>query len=158
DNEFCKRLKDPFRNDVFHLEAFLPFTEAVKLPRGNANVRPPNPKKPAYRAMLETVDGAPQTFHVKNRGITYFCERFEYDNSRKQISVTVPTVSNGDDEPKYGIADGGHTFGVIEETVKKLDEFKARDDWSLPSVRVHFVAGTRNLPTSDEEIVEALNT
>src|SRR5262249_33778457 len=102
DNEFCKRLKDPFRNDVFHLEAFLPFTEAVKLPRGNANVRPPNPKKPAYRAMLETVDGAPQTFHVKNRGITYFCERFEYDNSRKQISVTVPTVSNGDDEPKYG--------------------------------------------------------
>lgn len=158
DNEYCKRLKDPFRNDVFHLEVFLPFTQAVRLPRGNANVRPPNPKKPAYKAMLETVDTAPQTFHVKNRGITYFCDRFEYDNSKKLLSITVPIVSNGDDELKYGIADGGHTFGVIEDTVNRLPDFKGRDEWSEPSVRVHFVAGRHNLPTSDEEIVEALNT
>ncbi len=136
----------------------MPFTEAGKLPRGNANLRPPNPKKPAYKAMLETVDTAPQTFHVKNRGIMYFCDRFEYSNSAKQLSITVPTVSNGEDEPKYGIADGGHTFGVIQDVLKRLDEFKDREEWALPYVRVHFVAGTRNLPTTDEEIVEALNT
>jgi hypothetical protein len=38
-DDHCKRLKDPSQSDVYHLEAFIPFTEAVKLERGNANVR-----------------------------------------------------------------------------------------------------------------------
>lgn len=153
-----KRLKDPTRQDVFHAEVYLPFTEAVRLPRGNANVRPPDRRKPAYQAMLETVDSEPETFHVKNRGITYFCDRFEYDNVRKQLSVTVPNVGDDEDAPKFGIADGGHTFGVIQETVKSLDEFNAKDGWVPPFVRVHLVSGTRNIGTPDEKIVEALNT
>src|SRR6266487_5525078 len=79
-DDHCKRLKDPSRSDVYHLEVFLPFIEAVKLDRGNANVRPPSTHKTAYKAMVETVENSPDIFHVKNRGITYFCERFQYDN------------------------------------------------------------------------------
>jgi AIPR protein len=160
--ESCKRLKDPIRDDTYHLEAFLPFRQAAKLERGNANVRPPNRSKPAYRDMLETVDSSPETFHLKNRGITYFCERFEFDNSNKTLTVTLPPLPRrrGDDDegPRYGIADGGHTFGVIQDTVQHWDEFAARDTWTEPHVRVHFVTGTRNFATTDEEIVEALNT
>src|SRR5579875_3889491 len=158
DDDFCKRLKDPTQSDTFHLEAFLSFTEAVKLDRGNANLRPPSKRKPAYKAMIETVKNAPETFHVKNRGITYFCDRFQYDNGKKVLHVTLPQVIDEDDEPKFGIADGGHTYEVIRETVAKLSEYEAQDAWNLPYVRIHFIAGARNFAASEEDIVEALNT
>ena len=157
DNEFCKRLKDPFQNDVFHLETYLTFTEAAKLPPGNAGSRRPNQKTNAYKAMLETAETTPQTFHVKNRGIIYFCERFEYDNAKKLLSVTIPSVGY-DNEFKYGIADGAQTFSIIHEISRRIHELESRGDWSVPSVRVHFVAGTHNLPATDDEIIEALNT
>jgi hypothetical protein len=157
-DDHCKRLKDPSRSDVYHLEVFLPFIEAVKLDRGNANVRPPSTHKTAYKAMVETVENSPDIFHVKNRGITYFCERFQYDNATKLLTVTLPEVSEDDDEPKYGIADGGHTYAVIQETVKRLKELQEKDSWTVPYVRIHFIAGTRSFAASDEEIVEALNT
>jgi hypothetical protein len=157
-NDHCKRLSDPIRPDTYHLEAFLPFSEAVKLDRGNANVRPPSKRKPAYKKMLETVETSPDTFHVKNRGITYFCERFEFDNAKKALKITLPTVDEEEDEPKYGIADGGHTFGVIQETVGRQDELQEKAGWAMPFVRIHFIAGTRNFGATDEEIVEALNT
>lgn len=157
-DDHCKRLRDPIQPDVFHLEAFLTFSEAAKLDRGNANVRPSSHRKPAYKAMLETVDSSPDTFHLKNRGITYFCDRFQYDNAKKLVTVTLPEVAEDDDEPKFGIADGGHTFSVIQETITRLTELKEKERWTMPFVRVHFIAGTKSLPTTDEEIVEALNT
>jgi AIPR protein len=157
-DDHCKRLKDPTQTDVYHLEAFLPFTEAVKLDRGNANVRPPSSRNRAYRPMVETVETSPDTFHIKNRGITYFCDRFQYDNSKKILTVTLPEVAADDDEPKYGIADGGHTFEVIEETIRRLAELQEKEGWTIPYVRIHFIGGTRSLATTDEEIVEALNT
>ena len=158
DDDHCKRLKDPCQTDTFHLEAFLPFTEAVKLERGNANVRPSSNRKPAFRAMVETVEKAPDTFHIKNRGITYFCERFQYENGKKSLRVTLPQVADDEDEPKFGIADGGHTFAVIQETVGRLQELQEMEGWTVPYVRIHFISGTRSESTSDEEIVEALNT
>jgi hypothetical protein len=158
DDDHLKRLKDPVQSDTYHLEAFLPFDEAVKLERGNANVRPPSARKPAYKAMIETVERSPDTFHLKNRGITYFCERFQYDNSRKQLRITLPEDTGEDDEPKSGIADGGHTYAVIQETMNRLADLQAKEDWTMPYVRIHFVGGSRDFGTSDEEIVEALNT
>src|SRR5438034_7397730 len=71
DNEHCKRLKDPLAQGLFHLETWLPFSEAVKLDRGNANVRPPSDSKKPFRDMVETVNSDPASFHLKNRGITY---------------------------------------------------------------------------------------
>jgi hypothetical protein len=152
-------LKDPFEPSVYHLESLLRFDEAAKLERGNANVRPPNPTKPAYKAMVTTVEATPETFHVKNRGITYFCERFDFDNSAKQLSVTVPVLDPADeDAPKFGIADGGHTFDVIEKSCARVAELQAQDGWKMPFVRVHFTAGARTEMAPDDEVVEALNT
>jgi hypothetical protein len=159
DDDHCKRLKDPSSPETFHLEAFVSFSEAVKLQAGNANVRPPSTRKPAFREMIETAAKNPKTFHLKNRGITYFCERFQYDNAKKLLRIALPEVVDDDDEPKYGIADGGHTFRVIQETVSKMDEMKAADEeWVEPFVRIHLIAGARSTGASDEEIVEALNT
>lgn len=163
DNDLVKRLKDPYSDHLHHLEAILPFHEVAKLDRGNANVRPPDPKKPAYRAMTETVETDPESFHVRNRGITYFCERFQYDNSKGTLTVTVPKPNgdfdDADNERKFGIGDGGHTFGVITDTIRRAAELKSADpDWLEPHVRVHFIAGYKNSDIPIEEVVEALNT
>ncbi len=163
DGDLVKRLKDPYSDHLYHLEAILPFREVVKLDRGNANVRPPDRHKPAYRAMVETVEQDPQSFHVRNRGITYFCERFQYDNGKATLAVTVPAAVNGgddtDNDRKFGIGDGGHTFGVIEDTIKREADLRAQDDeWKEPHVRVHFIAGYKNTDIPIEQVVEALNT
>jgi hypothetical protein len=161
-NDLVKRLKDPYSDHLYHLEAMLPFSEIVKLSRGNANVRPPDRSKPAYKAMIETVEREPASFHVRNRGITYFCERFRYDNNRGTLTVSVPNNSEGvdtDNQQKFGVGDGGHTFGVIEDTIRREAELRVGDaKWVEPYARIHFLSGYQTGDVSLEDVVEALNT
>lgn len=164
DNDHVKRLKDPAEANLFHLESWLPFSEAVKLDRGNANVRPASERKKPFKDMVDTVEKSPSTFHRKNRGIIYLCEKFEFENAKSILRVTVPDISpddaddleNGD--PKFGIADGGHTFSVIQQTVNRANELSERDGWTEPFVRVHFLAGQAFESGELEQVVEALNT
>jgi AIPR protein len=164
DNEHIKRMNDPAEAGLFHLETWLPFSEAVKLERGNANVRPASERKKPFRDMVETVEKSPSTFHRKNRGIIYLCERFEFDNAKRVLRVTIPSISpedfddldNGD--PKFGIADGGHTFSVIEQTISRANELSEREGWTEPFVRVHFLSGQAFESGELEQVVEALNT
>jgi hypothetical protein len=164
DNDHCKRLKDPADSQLFHMEAYLPFSEAVKLERGNANVRPASERKKPFKDMIQTVENDPASFHVKNRGITYLCDRFEYENAKSQLRLTVPIVSTDEASdldnggPRFGIADGGHTFEVICQTVARLNELKDQEGWLEPFVRVHFMAGNSVEQTELEQVVEALNT
>jgi hypothetical protein len=162
DNDHCKRLKDPLEGHLFHLEVFLPFSEAIHLEKGNANLRPPSEKKKPFQDMVETVEKDPASFHLKNRGITYLCDRFEYDNAKRRLQVSVPDLppsegdSFADDAPRFGIADGGHTFEVIRQTVARLNELKEQEGWTEPYVRVHFLAG--EAIEEIDQVVEALNT
>jgi len=163
DTDHCKRLKDPFSGGLFHLESWLLFSEAAKLDRGNANVRPASERKKPFRDMIETVESDPSSFHLKNRGIIYRCDKFEYDNSKRALRVTVPDMSPEqlaeleNDEPKFGIADGGHTFEVIQQTIGRKNELLEREGgWREPFVRVHFLAGNASEVELDQ-VVEALN-
>ncbi|MBV8728612.1 MAG: AIPR family protein, partial [Acidobacteriia bacterium] len=164
DNDHCKRLKDPLESGLFHLEAWLPFSEAVKLESGNANVRPASERKKPFRDMVDTVGNSPSSFHLKNRGIIYRCDKFEFDNNKRLLRVTIPDIpaneledlENG--EPKFGIADGGHTFQVIQQTVAQINELSEREGWTEPFVRVHFLAGEALDLGELEQVVEALNT
>ena len=164
DHEHIKRLNDPADAGLFHLETWLPFSEVVKLDRGNANVRPASERKKPFRDMVTTVEDSPSTFHRKNRGIIYLCDKFEVDNKNKVLRVTIPDidpmdfedVENG--EPKFGIADGGHTFEVIKQTIARANELSEREGWTEPFVRVHFLAGQAFESGELEQLVEALNT
>jgi NTP pyrophosphatase (non-canonical NTP hydrolase) len=166
DNEHCKRLKDP-RNaaNLYHLETWLPFSEAVKLERGNANVRPYSEAKKPFRDMMATVESDPASFHMKNRGITYLCDKFEYDNARRLLRVVIPDMpQNGEEDEfagdplRFGIADGGHTYEVVRQTVVRQNELAEQTGWTEPFVRVHFLAGAAIDSAGVEEVVEALNT
>jgi hypothetical protein len=162
DNDHCKRLKDPSSAGRFHLETWLPFSEAAKLDKGNANVRPASERKKPFKDMVETVENDPTSFHLKNRGIVYRCEKFEFDNAKTLLRITVPDISpeqyddleNGD--PKFGIADGGHTYEVIRQTIARKNELMEREGWTEPFVRVHFLAGSSD-EVELEQVVEALN-
>lgn len=164
DNEHIKRLNDPADAGLFHLETWLPFSEVVKLDRGNANVRPASERKKPFRDMVTTVEDSPSTFHRKNRGIIYLCDKFEVDNKNKVLRVTIPNVDPKDfedvenGEPKFGIADGGHTFEVIKQTIARANELSEREGWTEPFVRVHFLAGQAFESGELEQLVEALNT
>jgi NTP pyrophosphatase (non-canonical NTP hydrolase) len=167
DNDHCKRLKDPTSTNLYHLEAFLPFTEAVKLETGNANLRPPSERKRPFQEMIITVEDDPASFHKKNRGITYLCDKFEFDNAKRRLLVSIPVLEPvsktnvsdvGDDEPRFGIADGGHTYEVIRQTVDRMNELKDQEGWTEPFVRVHFLAGESVVSGEIDQIVEALNT
>jgi len=164
DNEHIKRLNDPADTGLFHLETWLPFSAAAKLERGNANVRPASQKKKPFRDMINTVENSPSTFHRKNRGIIYVCEKFEFDNKNRILRLTIPDIDPDDFEDlengelKFGIADGGHTFEVIQQTVARMNELRERDGWAEPFVRVHFLAGQGFESGELEQLVEALNT
>jgi hypothetical protein len=161
DTEHFKRLADPVNSRIFHAETLLPFTEAAKLVRGNANVRPPSDAKKPVKEMEDTVEETPGTFHLKNRGITYLCEKFEFDNARKALTIHLPKLGEDryedEEAPRFGIADGGHTFRVITRTVERIDDLKADDEWIEPFVRVHLLSGDTK-EAQVEGIVEALNT
>jgi NTP pyrophosphatase (non-canonical NTP hydrolase) len=164
DNEHIKRLNDPADTGLFHLETWLPFSAVAKLERGNANVRPASERKKPFRDMINTVENSPSTFHRKNRGIIYLCDKFEFDNKSRTLRVTIPDIDpkefedleNG--EPKFGIADGGHTFEVVQQTIARMNELREREGWAEPFVRVHFLAGQAFESGELEQLVEALNT
>ncbi len=144
DNEHIKRLNDPADAGLFHLETWLPFAEAAKLERGNANVRPASERKKPFRDMVSTVENSPSTFHRKNRGIIYLCDRFEVDNKNKVLRVTIPDIDPKDfedlenGEPKFGIADGGHTFEVIQQTIEALNTSSQVQQFTLDEYQNKF--------------------
>lgn len=161
DNDHCKRLQDPLNTATFHMEALLPFREIAKLERGNANVRPPSEGKKPFKDMIETVQTSPETFHLKNRGITYLCDRFEFDNGAKTLTVTIPDVPEDqyqqDGVAKFGVADGGHTLKVVQTVVANWPEYSELEEWVEPFARVHLMSGESSQEAT-EGIVEALNT
>lgn len=161
DNDHFKRLSDPIDGNTFHAELFLPFREAAKLVRGNANVRPASETRKPFKEMVDTAENSPSSFHLKNRGITYLCDRFEFENAKRRVSITVPNVAPDawEDErtPRFGIADGGHTFKVIQKIAIESDLLSNDEDWVEPFVRVHLLSGEGS-SEAIEEIVEALNT
>ncbi len=114
--------------------------------------------------MVDTVENDPTSFHLKNRGIIYRCDKFEYDNAKRLLRVTIPDIPEGEfddlenNDPKFGIADGGHTFEVILQTITRSNELHEREGWNEPYVRVHFLAGDAKDLGELELVVEALNT
>lgn len=167
DSDHCKRIKDPFDSNLHHLETLLPFSEVNKLVSGNANVRAPKESSKPFKSMIDTVEKNPRSFHIKNRGITFICEGFDISQTPAGVrNLNIILEKDGDEDyidadiseaRKVGIADGGHTFAVIDNTMRRIDTLKEIEDWAEPFVRVRFIT-TKGTYVVPEEMVEALNT
>jgi hypothetical protein len=131
-------------------------------------VRAPKENSKPFKKMIETVEQNPQAFHIKNRDITFICESFELaqqaTNGTRQLNIALSDDAENDyldkeisDARKVGIADGGHTFAVISNTVQRLEDLKLLEGWTEPFVRVRFITSKAAF-VIPEEMVEALNT
>lgn len=158
--ETVAEMQDPKFKNVHYIEAFLPATEIVKLPNGNANVRSASELRKPFKGMIRTAEQMPAMFQLMNRGIIYLCTDAEYDRHAKKIRVSVPeaVLSRKSGQEPFGPMDGGHTKAAMHQIVEEFENgaYNAIKDWSMPYGRVRFVVNKQGLPVAP--IVEAVNT
>jgi hypothetical protein len=88
---------------------------------------------------------------VTNSGVRQLNIQLEKDGESEFVDTEIS------DARKVGIADGGHTFAVISDTMERFDKLRALTDWTEPYVRVRFLT-SKAAYVVPEEMVEALNT
>jgi hypothetical protein len=136
---------DPEFKGTRHIETRLPFSEAAKLERGNANVRNASHRARPLKEMKETLEEAPESFHMRNRGLIYLCRDAKYDPKTRRLTIINPELmSKKSGQEHFGIVDGGHSFACITEMMAAAEEYHASTKWKqkgegwTPWVRVLF--------------------
>lgn len=149
---FARRIPDPleegaerhiFLCEVEHLPAELP-----KFPNPRAQNIDRGIWKDIRRHLLNE-EGTPNTFHLKNKGITLVASGVQ------KVSESSYTVSFG---PKDGILDGGHTYELVMATQDEIREHNADEDQEpiRQYVKIEVLTGVeRDLLT---ELAGGLNT
>jgi hypothetical protein len=80
----------------------LPLSPNPRVPKPNAVIR-------RVRESLERNDGV---FHILNRGITVSAKTSVFNNSTGVLEMEIP-----EDDERYGILDGGHTYYVLQKAL-----------------------------------------
>lgn len=149
---FARRIPDPtFRGSV---ERHIFFASALDIPRGiskEANPREQRTDKSIWRDIrkhLLNQMGTPNTFHLKNKGITILAssvERLEDD----RYEITIPEGG--------GIVDGGHTYDLVVSALEEIEEsIESEEDPVDQFVKVEVLTGLE--PSLVTEIAGGLNT
>ncbi len=103
------------------------------------NVRDSKITSNVSKAIFETLENAPHTFFLRNRGITIIAEKVYFDQGKAVLELTF----NDRERHHQGLLDGGHTFSVIR---KYREETESPDD---AYVKLEIIEGI----TDKEEIV-----
>lgn len=115
-----RRLPDPIEGIDRHVW----LVAATALPVGvqkDANPREQNTDKSVYKKVKQSLlneDCSPNTFHLKNKGITILASHVEKIGSEDGHEV-FEVHFHGD---KHGIVDGGHTYDVIVSSQEEIHE------------------------------------
>ena len=149
--EYSRKFPDPLNKssngDKLNIEHHIILTRAINLSPEISDA--PNPREQntdlgIYKEVRLSLDtGIDPTFHLKNKGITIFADKVD-DSNRPDIVVYL------DERNKDGIADGGHTDSIIQESIA---------DGTIPEtqyVKIEVLTGVpKNMRT---EIAGGLNT
>lgn len=74
------------------------------------NPRDVNMRTTTAKKLLDAVSGPDPYFDIHNRGIVVLAAGVKFDSSSSSLHLDL-----GDDETRYGILDGGHTYAAIKE-------------------------------------------
>lgn len=145
----ARRIPDPVFKKQFDTERHIFVMNVKDMPLNictDPNARQPNINKMVYKTVEKSLlnlqdNSEPNTFHLKNKGITIIAESVEQfgDNSYKVILGS-----------NHGIVDGGHTYKLISDNI---------DNPKLPEnqyVNVEIRTGIR--PEWIQDISGGLNT
>ncbi len=122
------------------------------LPKG-ANPREQNIDRGIYRDVMRSLlneDCTPNTFHLKNKGITILAEEVIKSDDEEALKVRIASS-------EQGIVDGAHTYEIIMSGKSQIADLNAsgESDPINQYVKVEVLTGLDNLVT---EIAGGLNT
>ncbi len=107
------------------------------------------------KAMRETLRDAQEMFVFRNRGMTFIAYDAVWDNKTHALTLTFKVDPNSNNESN-GLADGGHTYEVINNFVNDIDEAERKD--IVAEIRLDILTGFDNKSDEVSEIVQARNT
>lgn len=110
-------------------------------------------KSPVARAMLSTLRDAPQRFSLMNQGIWLLAEEAGFEKAKGGQGAVTVTLK---DPKRHGIANGGHTFKVIQQVLKEREQDNDTSPWGA-YVRLHIITGVTADDLEVSELALGLN-
>lgn len=107
--------KSPNADDVTTYSMLVNFKD---LPKGislRVNPRTPKMNTSVAKTLINAVVNTDLDFDIKNRGIIVTANSVKYDPNSKEV-----TIDFADDDKRFGILDGGHTYTAITEHRKNM--------------------------------------
>jgi AIPR protein len=152
---FARRIPDP---TVPHAERHVLFVRVLDVPEDLP--KEPNPRaqkidrliyKDVARHLLNE-EGTPNTFHLKNKGITLIADTVQRGSGNEhEYEVTFG--------PEHGIVDGGHTYEILRANKEAIEERNVSDsDGEAIDQFVKFEIVTGLTEELIPEIARGLNT
>jgi hypothetical protein len=149
---FVRRIPDP----VFpQCERHILMCAIGDLPNGIPT--DPNPRKPRIDRLiwreikkhLLNEEGTPNTFHLKNKGITLIAQRvIKIDDEKVELAF----------EDGQGIVDGGHTYELLQQNLNEIAELNSNGSSPTISQFIKLEVLTGIAPDLSPEIAGGLNT
>lgn len=109
--------KSPNADDVTTYSMLVNFKD---LPDGislKVNPRTPKMNTAVAKTLINAVVNTDLDFDIKNRGIIVTANSVKYDPNSKEV-----TIDFADDDKRFGILDGGHTYMAITENRDRMAE------------------------------------
>jgi hypothetical protein len=121
--DFARRIPDP---TVSNAERHVMFVRVLDVP--DDLPKDPNPRaqkidRLIYREVgkhLLNEEGTPNTFHLKNKGITLIAEKVQRGTNDEHVYEV--TFGSG-----HGIVDGGHTYEILRANRESIEELNDSD-------------------------------
>ena len=152
---YARRVPDPTFPTA---ERHILFVRALDIP--DDLPKDPNPREQKIDRLiykdiakhLRNEEGTPNTFHLKNKGITLIAEEVTRSDGDKEVFE----VTFGEN---HGIVDGGHTYEILRHNREAIEELNVEDE-DPPEVeqyvKLEIVTGLS--PELVPEIARGLNT
>lgn len=113
------------------------------------NPRDPKTSSGVALKIKSTLEDNPESFLLKNRGMTIMVEKVDFDNQANEVKLEMVN------ENKNGLLDGGHTFKIIRNYLEGLSEEEISDVNAF--VRIEILEGIKDIEEA-VGIVESRNT
>jgi hypothetical protein len=110
--EHVRSIKDPNNEHVRIAHAIVNINDLPQDIPLDPDPRRPKDKGAVPKRIISSLKTDDGRFHLLNRGITISVKHYDFDNKRNLLTLAIP-----EEDERYGIIDGGHTYHAITKSV-----------------------------------------
>jgi AIPR protein len=110
--EHVRSIKDPNNESIRIVHAIVNINDLPQDIPLDPDPRRPKDKGAVPKRIISSLKTDDGRFHLLNRGITISVKHYDFDNKRNILTLTIP-----EEDERYGIIDGGHTYHAITKGV-----------------------------------------